>query len=104
MSRRRRLRILLKAALQQLAHARRRRRRQRVPIRLAVRIAAIVGDRLARKRAPARQHLEEHAAERPDVGALVDGLPRACSGLMYAAVPRITPVARVLGTVIVGEC
>ena len=46
------------------------------------------------KRAPAREHLVEHAAEGPDVGALVDGLPRACSGLMYAAVPRMTPSLR----------
>ena len=32
--------------------------------------------------APAGEHLEQHAAERPDVGALVDVLPRACSGAM----------------------
>ena len=31
------------------------------------------------------------------------GLPRACSGLMYAAVPRITP-SRVPPTVTVGDC
>ena len=41
-----------------------------------------VGDVLALKRALARQHLGEHGAERPDVAALVRGLPRACSGLM----------------------
>ena len=29
-----------------------------------------------------RQHLVEHAAERPDIGAPVDRLPLACSGLM----------------------
>ena len=39
--------------------------------------ATIVGDVLAVERASARQHLVEHAAERPDVGALVDGFARA---------------------------
>ena len=34
------------------------------------------------KRGLAREHLVEHAAERPDVGALSTDLPRACSGLM----------------------
>ena len=34
---------------------------------------------------------------------LSTGLPRACSGLMYAAVPRITPAA-VARAVSVGEC
>ena len=33
-----------------------------------------VGDVVAGERARARQHLVEHGAERPDVGALVDGL------------------------------
>ncbi len=33
-----------------------------------------VADGLAREEAMARQHLEEHDPERPDVGALVDGL------------------------------
>ena len=33
-----------------------------------------IRDILARKRTRARQHLGEHAAERPDVRALVDGL------------------------------
>ena len=33
-----------------------------------------VGDRLAAERGAAGEHLVEHAAERPDVGALVDGL------------------------------
>ena len=42
------------------------------------RIAASVSDtRLAGERAPPGQHLVEHAAERPDVGALVDRLARA---------------------------
>ena len=43
------------------------------------------------------EHLEEHDAERPDVGALVDRRPRACSGDMYAAVPRITPACVIAG-------
>ena len=32
------------------------------------------------------------------------GLPRACSGLMYAAVPRIIPACVIAGLVIVGDC
>ena len=32
------------------------------------------------------------------------GLPRACSGLMYAAVPRMTPNCVSAGLVIVGDC
>ncbi len=34
---------------------------------------------------------------------LSTGLPRACSGLMYAAVPRIIPACVIAGDVIVGE-
>ena len=30
--------------------------------------------------------------------------PRACSGDMYAAVPRIIPASVIAGVVIVGEC
>ena len=44
---------------------------------------------------PPSQHLPQHDAERPDVGALVDRLARcACSGVMYAAVPMIIPATR----------
>ena len=39
----------------------------------------------------ARQHLEQHHAEGPDVRPSSAGLPWACSGDMYAAVPRIVP-------------
>ena len=47
------------------------------------RIEAIVSEMVSPGNAlAAGQHLVEHAAERPDVGALVDGLPRACSGDM----------------------
>ena len=52
----------------------------------------------------ARQHLVEHASKSPDVTAFVCGLPFACSGAMYAAVPRITPTPVIIaGDVIVGE-
>jgi hypothetical protein len=51
----------------------------------------------------AGEHLVEHAAERPDVGAFVHGLAARCSGVMYAAVPRISPAAVIAGEVIVGE-
>ena len=36
---------------------------------------------------PAGQHLEQHAAKRPHVRSAIDLTPRACSGLMYGAVP-----------------
>jgi hypothetical protein len=39
-------------------------------------------DVLAVERAAAGQHFVEHDAERPDVGAAIDGLPLACSGAM----------------------
>ena len=32
------------------------------------------------------------------------GLPRACSGLIYAAVPRMMPASVIAGAVIVGDC
>ena len=31
-------------------------------------------------------------------------LPRACSGAMYAAVPRTTPICVIAGVVMVGDC
>ena len=37
----------------------------------------------------AGEHLEDHDAQRVDVAAEVDLLPRACSGLMYSGVPTI---------------
>ena len=61
-----------------------------------------VRDRLAVEGRAAGQHLVEHDAERPDVRALVGGPPRACSGLMYAAVPRMIPACVIAGVVIVG--
>ena len=41
-----------------------------------------VRHRLPGERPSARQRLVQDTAERPDVGSLVDGLPRVCSGLM----------------------
>ena len=35
---------------------------------------------------------------------LSTGLPRACSGLMYAAVPKITPACVIAGVVMLGGC
>ena len=55
--------------------ASRRRRRQRRPVGLARQhVGQHVGRIVALESAPAAQHLEENAAERPDVGALVDRL------------------------------
>ena len=62
-----------------------------------------IGDVLALERPPAGEHFVEHDAKRPDVGALVDRLPFACSGDMYAAVPRIMPIVVMAGEVIVGD-
>ena len=45
------------------------------------RIAAIVSETVSpAKRRPGRQHLVQHAAERPDVGPLVDRLPTCLLG------------------------
>ena len=53
----------------------------------------------------AREHFVDHAPERPDVGALVDRLaPSPAQGLMYAAVPRISPTPVIpAGLASVGE-
>ena len=54
--------------------------------------ARISVDRIACERLPSRQHLVEHVPEREDVGALVHRrAPAPAPGLMYAAVPSITP-------------
>ena len=69
------VRILVQTPPQQLANRRRRVRRQRAPLGLAFENRRNrVRDGLARKRGASRQHLVQHAPERPDVGALVDGL------------------------------
>ena len=66
--------------------------------------ASVSVDPRALERLLAGHHLEEHATEGPDIGPLVHGLARACSGLMYAAVPRIIPTpASCAGVVIVGD-
>src|SRR4029453_17823989 len=94
--------ILLERSMQQVAQVARCFQRQCVPLRLALHYGCQrVRDRGACKWGAAREHLVEHAAERPDVRSFVDRLARACSGLMYAAVPMISP-SRVSLTVIVG--
>ena len=77
---------------------------QRVPVGLALQN---VGDGLRHgvagvECALTREHLEQHAPERPDVGPPIDLFPFACSGDMYAAVPRITPCIVIAGDVSVG--
>ena len=76
--------VLLEAALDQLTDARRRVGGQATPLGLALEDRRDrVGGRLAGKRRPRRQHLVQHAAERPDVGALVH---RLAPGLLGAHV------------------
>ncbi len=89
-------RVPLQAAAQQLA------RRGRVPVgsrsvRFSRRTTQAFRE-LAVEGASARQHFEQHASECPDIRALVDRLPRACSGDMYAAVPEHHPGTRHAGT------
>ena len=73
--------IFLETALEQSSDAQRRLRRQGAPIRLVFEDRRDrVGDTLAAKRPPGRQHLVQHAAERPDVGPLVDRLPTCLLG------------------------
>ena len=78
---------------------------QRLPVRLALQDARDhVGHRLAREGLAPGEAFVEHAAERPDVGALVD---RAAARLLGAHVRRGAENdagARVLPCVIVGEC
>ena len=80
----RRFAILLEAAPQQSANRRGRARRQRAssPVRCVSTAASTCDTVSPVNTGRARQHLEQHDAERPEVAALVDGLPRACSGLM----------------------
>ena len=65
--------VLLQAAAEQIADAAWRRRRQRLPVDVALQhVGERVRDCLLRERRAPRQHFEQHAAERPDVGALVE--------------------------------
>ena len=69
------VRILLQAPPHEAMNVRGERRRQRRPVGLPLQDGRNrVRDRVARERAPARQHLVEDAAERPVVRALVDRL------------------------------
>ena len=69
------LRVLLETALDQSPDTRRRVRRRTLQSGSCSRIAATVSEvGLASKRRAAGQHLIQHAAERPDVGSLVDRL------------------------------
>jgi len=82
------LRILLEAAAQQPAHGRRRRRRQRAPVGFALDDGRErIGGRGAGERAAAREHLVEHASERPDVGPLVDRLSARLLGAHVGGSP-----------------
>jgi hypothetical protein len=85
-------RIFLQAALQQNANPNGCLRRELRPIRLrADHRRQCVRHRLAGERNLARQHLVQHAAERPMSVRRSTGLALAYSGDMYAAVPSNTP-------------
>ena len=104
MSRRRSFRILLKAASEQPAN-----RAASPPVNGEIGLSRRTEARtsvtvVALERAAARQHFVEHAAERPDVGALVDAL---AARLLRAHVRgRAHDDARAgrRGVVIVGDC
>ena len=69
------LRIFLEATVEQSCDARRRLCRQSAPVGLTVENRHDrVGGRVASECRPGSQHLVQHAAERPDVRPLVDGL------------------------------
>ena len=90
--------IFLQAPAQHLANVRRRVGGKRAPIGRSFEDGDNrVGNRVAREGRATGDHLEEHAAERPDVGALVD---RVAAGLLGAHVrgrsddPVVSNVAR----------
>jgi len=62
------------------AATRRRLRRQPAPVDLLLRTQRGCRKRSRLRRAASGKHLVEDDSERPNVGAPVDGLPRACSG------------------------
>ena len=96
--------ILLEASSQESADERRRLGWQLRPLRLGPdHRRQRLRHGVAAEHDLSGQHLEQHAAERPHVTAGVHCRPLACSGLMYAAVPRITPVPVIAGDVMVGE-
>src|SRR5262245_26749772 len=65
--------ILPQAFFQQFPNLHRCRIGKRLPVRLALKdLRDTVGDCLSREQLPARQRLVKHAAERPDVGSLID--------------------------------
>ena len=99
-------RIFLQTTAEQQSDLRRCVHRQRAKVGLrAQHRRKCVGHVVARKRAGAREHLEEDAAERPDVRcACPPGLGSPAPGAIYAAMPRIMPTPVVIaGEVIVGE-
>ena len=91
------LQLLLQASMQQADDGRRSRFRQSLPCRLTFQDSGDrVGGRLTSESRAARQHLEEEAAERPDVGPLVN---REASGLLRAHVGRRADDQAVVGSV-----
>jgi hypothetical protein len=74
-------RLFLQAPLQALAQRRRRVTRQRAPVGVRFEhLSEDVGDALAAEGGRAGDHLVEYAAERPDIGLLVDRSPARLLG------------------------
>ena len=99
-------RILLQTAAQQPAQSDRRLSRHRLPVRFRLQHRGEhVGDRLALERPPPVSISKSTHPNAQTSARLSTGLPRACSGDMYAAVPRMIPAACVIaGVVMVGDC
>jgi hypothetical protein len=59
-----------------------------------------VRDRLAVEKRPSRQQLVQDHAKAQMSARRSTGLPAACSGDMYAAVPRITPACVIVSDIV----
>ena len=97
--------LALQAAAQESQEPRRRRGGQRLPIRLASEHGSKdVGHAFALEETRAAQHLVEHDAERPDVGALVDRLaPRLLRCHVGGGAEDHAHTVVMAGVVIVGD-
>ena len=78
--------------------------RKRVPVGLTRRIAASVSLTSAPSNARLPVNISNNTQPKAQTSLRLSAArPLACSGLMYAAVPRITPICVSAGLVIVGD-